>query len=53
MHLTKNGYESLKLTAALLALTIMLGGCGSGPGQQATPPPIPEVAVVTLQAPAG
>ena len=49
MHLTKNGYESLKLTAALLALTIMLGGCGSGPGQQATPPPIPEVAAVTLQ----
>jgi membrane fusion protein (multidrug efflux system) len=49
MHLTKNGYESLKLTAALLALTIMLGGCGSGPGQQAGPPPIPEVATVTLQ----
>ena len=49
MQLTKNVYESLKLTAALLALTIMLGGCGSGPGQQATPPPIPEVAVVTLQ----
>jgi membrane fusion protein, multidrug efflux system len=50
MHLTKNGYESLKLTAALLALTIMPGGCGSGSGQQATPPPIPEVAAVTLQA---
>jgi membrane fusion protein (multidrug efflux system) len=49
MHLTKKGYESLKLTAALLALTIMLGGCGSGSGQQGGPPPVPEVAVVTLQ----
>ena len=49
MHLTKNDYESLKLTAALLALAIMLGGCGSGSGQQGGPPPVPEVAVVTLQ----
>ncbi|MFZ2089023.1 MAG: efflux RND transporter periplasmic adaptor subunit [Desulfobaccales bacterium] len=28
---------------------IALGGCGSGAGQQAGPPPVPEVATVTIQ----
>ena len=49
MQLNKNGYEPLRWAVALLALTILLGGCGSGHGQQATPPPVPEVATVTIQ----
>jgi membrane fusion protein (multidrug efflux system) len=47
MQLNKNGYESLKWTVVLMALTIWLGGCG--PGQQATPTPAPEVATVTIE----
>jgi membrane fusion protein (multidrug efflux system) len=49
MQLNRNGYELIKWTGALLALMILLGGCGSGQGQQAGPPPAPEVAVVTIQ----
>jgi membrane fusion protein (multidrug efflux system) len=49
MLLRKNVYETLKGTAIFLTLTIALTGCGSGSGQQGGPPPIPEVAVVTLQ----
>jgi membrane fusion protein (multidrug efflux system) len=48
MQLNKNSYETIKWTGALMALMILLGGCGSGPGQQATPP-VPEVATVTIQ----
>jgi membrane fusion protein, multidrug efflux system len=49
MHLNKNGHEPLKWSGALLALMILLGGCGSGQGQQGGPPPVPEVATVTIQ----
>jgi membrane fusion protein, multidrug efflux system len=49
MHLHQNGYEPMKWTGALLALMILLGGCGSGQGQPAGPPPAPEVATVTIQ----
>ncbi len=49
MHLNKNGYEPLKLLGVITSLLIVLGGCGSGPGQQAGPPPVPEVATVTIQ----
>jgi membrane fusion protein (multidrug efflux system) len=48
MQLNKNGYEPLRWAVVLMALTILLSGCGSGQGQQATPP-VPEVAAVTLQ----
>ena len=46
MQLNKNGYGPLKWTVVLLALTIWLGGCGSGP--QAPPTRVPEVATVTI-----
>lgn len=49
MHLNNNRYELLKWSGALLALLTILAGCGSGQGQQAGPPPIPEVATVTVQ----
>ena len=49
MQLNKKGYALLTRAVVLAALTILLGGCGSGPGQQAAPPPVPEVAAVTLQ----
>ena len=49
MQLNKNGYAPLKWTVALLALMILLGGCDRGSGQQAAPPPVPEVATVTIQ----
>ena len=49
MQLNRNGYEPLTWAAALMALTILLGGCDSGRKQQATGPPIPEVAAVTIQ----
>ncbi len=49
MQLNQNGYEPIKWAGALMALMILLGGCGSGQGQQATPPPAPEVATVTIQ----
>jgi membrane fusion protein (multidrug efflux system) len=49
MQQSTNGYESLKWTAAWLALTIFLGGCDRGAGQQAAPAPVPEVATITIQ----
>jgi len=49
MQLKRNGDEASKLTMALLALMILLGGCGSGSGKPAGPPPAPEVATVTIQ----
>jgi membrane fusion protein (multidrug efflux system) len=49
MQLNKNGYELLKWAPALMALTILLGGCDLGHGQQAGPPPAPEVATVTIE----
>jgi membrane fusion protein (multidrug efflux system) len=49
MQLNKNGYEPLRWTVALVALTILLGGCDRGHGQQAGPAPVPEVATVTIQ----
>ncbi|MHB9072289.1 MAG: efflux RND transporter periplasmic adaptor subunit [Desulfobaccales bacterium] len=48
MQLNKNGFAPLTWAVFLMALTILLGGCGRGQGQQATPP-VPEVAAVTLQ----
>ncbi len=48
MQLNRKGYESLRWAVALLALTILLDGCGSGQGQQAKPP-VPEVATVTIE----
>jgi membrane fusion protein, multidrug efflux system len=49
MQLNRKGYEPLTWVVALTALTICLGGCGRGPGQQAGPPPVPEVVAVTIQ----
>jgi membrane fusion protein, multidrug efflux system len=49
MRLHQSDFGLLKSTVALLALTTLLGGCGSGVGQQAGPPPVPEVATVTLE----
>ena len=47
MQLNLNGYEPLRWIVVLMALMILLGGCESGHGKQATP--VPEVAVVTIQ----
>jgi membrane fusion protein, multidrug efflux system len=49
MQLSTYGYGSLKWTLAGLALTILLGGCGSSQGQPAASAPVPEVATVTIQ----
>ncbi len=49
MQLHKGFCELVQNTAAFFILTLALTGCGSGPGQQAGPPPIPEVAVFTVQ----
>jgi len=49
MQLNPNRYEWLTWTGAVLVLMILLGGCGSGQGQQAKQPPVPEVAAVTIQ----
>ncbi len=49
MQQLQNGYELLKGAVALLALMILLGGCDLGHGQQTGPPPVPEVATVTIQ----
>jgi membrane fusion protein, multidrug efflux system len=49
MQLKNNVDELLKSAAAFLTLIIALTGCGSGAGQQGGPPPIPEVAVITIQ----
>jgi membrane fusion protein (multidrug efflux system) len=49
MQLHQNDYEPLKWTVALLALTLFLGGCGRGQGQQTHPAPVPEVSTVTIQ----
>jgi membrane fusion protein, multidrug efflux system len=48
MQLNKNGYVPLTWAVVFMALMILLDGCSRGQGQQATPP-VPEVAVVTLQ----
>ncbi|MFZ5451002.1 MAG: efflux RND transporter periplasmic adaptor subunit [Thermodesulfobacteriota bacterium] len=48
MQLNRNGYEAMNWTGVLMTLMILLSGCGSG-GPQAGPPPVPEVAVVTIQ----
>jgi membrane fusion protein (multidrug efflux system) len=49
MHPNNTGYEPLKLLGVTTFLLIVLMGCGSGPGPQAGPPPVPEVATVTIQ----
>ncbi len=48
MHVQKNVYDLLTWTAVVLALALGMAGCGSGHGQQARPP-VPEVAVVTIE----
>ncbi len=47
MQPKRNGFEPLKWTMALMALTLLLGGCSNGHGKQATP--VPEVATVTIK----
>lgn len=49
MQPNKYGYEPLKWTGVLMALMLLLGGCGSGQGQQTGKRPAPEVAIVTIQ----
>jgi len=49
MQLNKNGYEPTRWAVALMALTLLLGGCGSGQGQPDMPNQVPEVATVTIQ----
>lgn len=49
MNAHKNGYTPLTWIAALLALTILPGGCESGHGQQTAPAPVAEVATITIQ----
>jgi membrane fusion protein (multidrug efflux system) len=49
MQLNQKDYEPLKWTVALIALTLFLGGCGPGQGQQGAKRPVPEVAIVTIQ----
>jgi membrane fusion protein (multidrug efflux system) len=49
MHKHKKTHAPLTWTAALMALSLLLSGCGSGQGQQAGLPPVPEVATVTIQ----
>ena len=43
MHVNRNVYSKLTWMAVLLALALVLNGCGSGQGQQGGPP-VPEVA---------
>jgi len=52
MQLNKNGDKFLGWTvaSAVLAGFLLLSGCENGHGKQAPPPPIPEVAVVTVSA---
>jgi membrane fusion protein (multidrug efflux system) len=49
MQVKKTDYKTPPWALLLTALTILSAGCGSGSGQQTTPPPLPEVAVVTIQ----
>jgi membrane fusion protein, multidrug efflux system len=51
MPLKKNGYKPHRWITALMAFSgfLFLGGCESGHGQQAAPPPVPEVATVTIE----
>ena len=49
MYVCKNVYSLLTWAAVWLALVILAEGCGSSSGQQAGPPPVPEVAAVTVQ----
>jgi membrane fusion protein, multidrug efflux system len=51
MHLNKNGWEPLGWMTTLMVFAgiLCLGGCESGHGQQAGPPPVPEVATVIIE----
>uniref|UniRef100_A0A7C3Z4H5 Efflux RND transporter periplasmic adaptor subunit n=1 Tax=Desulfobacca acetoxidans TaxID=60893 RepID=A0A7C3Z4H5_9BACT len=49
MRRYKNDGKSLGWIVALPMLLMALEGCGSGQGQPAGPPPVPEVATVTMQ----
>jgi membrane fusion protein (multidrug efflux system) len=49
MQPNRKVFEPLPRAVALLALVMLLGGCGSGHGQPAGSPPVPEVATVTIQ----
>jgi len=50
MQINRNGYEPLRWAVVLMALAslFLLSGCDRH-GQQATPPPVPEVATVTIK----
>jgi membrane fusion protein (multidrug efflux system) len=48
MHVNRKVYTPLTWMALLLTLALVPDGCGSSSGQQAGPPPVPEVAVVTI-----
>jgi membrane fusion protein (multidrug efflux system) len=48
MQRRHNVCRSLSWLWAVTALTVSLAGCGSGSGQPGGPPPVPEVAVVTI-----
>ena len=50
MYVHKKGYTPLAWIVALLALAILPEGCGRGSAQQTGPPPVPEVATVTIEA---
>ncbi|MFH0727433.1 MAG: efflux RND transporter periplasmic adaptor subunit [Pseudomonadota bacterium] len=51
MQLNKTGYEPLGWILVFMALSsfLFIGGCESGQGQKAGPPPVPEVATVTVE----
>ena len=49
MHVNRKVYTLMTWTAAVLALAVVTAGCGSGYGQPGGPPPVPEVAVVTIE----
>lgn len=50
MRTGRNGCVPPKWSVALTALAgmLLLGGCGTGKGKQAAPPPLPEVATVKV-----
>jgi membrane fusion protein, multidrug efflux system len=52
MRFDRDGRERLKWIVASTALAsgLLLGGCKNTHGRQATPPPVPEVATVTVKA---
>lgn len=51
MRFDRDGRERLKGIVALTALAsgLLLGGCKNTHGRQTTPPPVPEVATVTVE----